>query len=319
MMRRLCLTLLLICACSLLGAQTFGEYLRLRKAYKVAQAAEVAALETLVGTRVLEVKGTITGCVSSGSSGILMLRATSGENLPIESEAIPEWLRGNQIEARLLVRAERTSEGAMLRATLLGAANEWQMREFEKTQAKSVRELQAKTAKGKKSRTVAYVLPDEKARPVYSRFIRSRNPRLGVDEADRIAKGVLYFSRVYGVDPRLIMAMVLVESGFNPSATSRAGAMGLGQLMPGTARGMGVGNAYDSVQNLFGTVRLVRGHLEKYNRQTGGDSYRALTYALAAYNAGGGAVQRHGGVPPYRETQNYVAKVINVYRRLIGS
>ncbi|MCB8931914.1 MAG: lytic transglycosylase domain-containing protein [Chthonomonadaceae bacterium] len=115
------------------------------------------------------------------------------------------------------------------------------------------------------------------------------------------------------------MAMLMVESGFDPGATSRTGAMGLGQLMPGTARGMGVGNPYDSIENLYGTVRLIRGHLDKYGKQTGNaGSYESLVLALAAYNAGGGAVARHGGVPPYRETQNYIRKVIALYERLSG-
>ncbi len=114
------------------------------------------------------------------------------------------------------------------------------------------------------------------------------------------------------------MAMVMVESGFNPSATSRTGAMGLGQLMPGTAAGMGVSHAYDSIENLYGTVRLIRNHIENYQRTTG-DGYTSLVLALAAYNAGAGAVSRHGGVPPYRETQNYVRKVISIYRALCGT
>ncbi|MER3465739.1 MAG: hypothetical protein C4340_00490, partial [Armatimonadota bacterium] len=108
--------------------------------------------------------------------------------------------------------------------------------------------------------------------------------------------------------------------GFNPSATSYKGAMGLGQLMPGTARGLGVRNAYDTYENLYGTVRLVRGHLDKYaSVGPNGQKYADLVLALAAYNAGSGAVKRHGGVPPYRETQNYIRKVIDWYKRLCGS
>ena len=119
------------------------------------------------------------------------------------------------------------------------------------------------------------------------------------------------------IEARLIMAMVMVESNFNPSAVSRAGAMGLGQLMPGTARGMGVGNAFDAHDNLYGTVRLIRGHMDKYRKQTG-DEFEGLVLALAAYNAGSGAVSKHGGVPPYRETQAYVRKVITQYQQLCG-
>ena len=104
------------------------------------------------------------------------------------------------------------------------------------------------------------------------------------------------------------MAVVAVESNFNSYATSGKGAMGLGQLMPATARGMGVQNAYDVRENLWAAVRIVRGNLERND----GD----LALALACYNAGSGAVRRYGGVPPYRETQNYIRKVIAVYLQL---
>ncbi|MDM7460854.1 MAG: lytic transglycosylase domain-containing protein, partial [bacterium] len=155
--------------------------------------------------------------------------------------------------------------------------------------------------------------------PEYAHFIRSRNPRLSQEQANQIAWAILRFSAHYGVDPRFIVAIVLVESGFNPDATSRKGAAGLGQLMPGTARGLGVVDPYDPIQNLHGTVKLVRGHLEKYWAQAGDpNGWEHVILALAAYNAGSGAVRKHGGVPPYRETQNYVRKVIRVYKQLCG-
>jgi soluble lytic murein transglycosylase-like protein len=110
------------------------------------------------------------------------------------------------------------------------------------------------------------------------------------------------------VDARLVMAVVATESNFNASATSRTGAMGLGQLMPATARGLGVRNAYDTRDNLWGAIRLVRGHLENND----GD----IALALACYNAGSGAVRRYGGVPPYRETRNYIRKVTDIYLQL---
>jgi soluble lytic murein transglycosylase-like protein len=80
---------------------------------------------------------------------------------------------------------------------------------------------------------------------------------------------------------------------------------------------MGVGNAFDAHDNLYGTVRLIRGHIDKYQRQQG-DDYNSLILALAAYNAGSGAVRRFNGVPPYRETQAYVRKVITTYEQLSG-
>jgi soluble lytic murein transglycosylase-like protein len=101
-----------------------------------------------------------------------------------------------------------------------------------------------------------------------------------------------------GVDPALLAGLVKQESGFNSNAGSGAGARGLTQLMPGTASGLGVTNILDPVQNLNGGAKYLKQQLDTF----GGD----VTKALAAYNAGPGAVQRFGGVPPYAETQNYV-------------
>ncbi len=101
-----------------------------------------------------------------------------------------------------------------------------------------------------------------------------------------------------GVDPALLAGLVKQESGFNPNAGSGAGARGLTQLMPSTAAGLGVSNVLDPVQSLNGGAKYLKQQLDTF----GGD----VTKALAAYNAGPGAVQRFGGVPPYAETQNYV-------------
>lgn len=114
-------------------------------------------------------------------------------------------------------------------------------------------------------------------------------------------------ARRHGLDPELVLAVVGVESAFQPEAVSPKGAQGLMQLMPRTAASLGVEDALDPEQNLDGGTRHLGSLLELYD----GDVERAL----AAYNAGEGAVARHGGIPPFRETRDYVRKVIERYRK----
>jgi soluble lytic murein transglycosylase-like protein len=108
----------------------------------------------------------------------------------------------------------------------------------------------------------------------------------------------------HGVDAELVKAVIQVESNYNHRAVSRKGAMGLMQLMPGTANRYGVKQAFDPRQNVEGGVRYLRDLL---------DLFRDTKLALAAYNAGEGAVQRYNGIPNYTETQNYVRKVLALY------
>lgn len=113
--------------------------------------------------------------------------------------------------------------------------------------------------------------------------------------ASKIAAG-------HNLNPKVLEALVEQESGFDPLAESKVGAQGLTQLMPGTARGLGVTDPLDPEQNLNGGAKYLKQMLNRFD----GD----LPKALAAYNAGPGAVNKYGGIPPYKETQNYVKRIM---------
>jgi soluble lytic murein transglycosylase-like protein len=104
-----------------------------------------------------------------------------------------------------------------------------------------------------------------------------------------------------GLPPILLAALLRSESGFDPRAVSPAGAQGIAQFMPATARGMGLGDPFDPAEAIPAAARLLAGHLRAFG---------SAPLALAAYNAGPGAVRRYGGVPPFRETQAYVARIM---------
>jgi len=125
-----------------------------------------------------------------------------------------------------------------------------------------------------------------------------------MDRAD-LRQLVQAISREHGVDPQLVDALVRVESAYDPNAVSRRGAMGLMQLMPATAERLKVDNPFDPEKNIRGGVKEFSRLIDQYSGN--------LQFALAAYNAGEGAVARYRGVPPFAETRNYVSRILTIY------
>lgn len=147
----------------------------------------------------------------------------------------------------------------------------------------------------------------------YAATLRVFAPGLAPPVALRLADRVIRESDAAGIDARLIVALIAVESSWNASARSPRGARGLGGLMPATAAMLGV-DAGDADANVHGTVVYLHAMLERYSRAPASERYRL---ALAAYNAGPGAVDRAGGIPPYAETRTYITRVIALWRRLV--
>ena len=161
--------------------------------------------------------------------------------------------------------------------------------------------------------TVVLVLKGGGEVGVPAAMLRGIVPDEVIEEIRPTADGPVDFERLvaesaqrHGLDPALVRAVVGVESGFQPQAVSPKGAQGLMQLMPATARDLGVTDPFDPAANLDGGSRHLSALVVRYE----GD----LTKALAAYNAGMGAVARHGGVPPYEETRKYVQRVLGRYQ-----
>ena len=333
MLARLSITLMLCAfllgmAAAVQGSDLSGEqYLKLRKSLG-AITPSISTVEhdpsNYIG-KVIEVKGCVNGIVKSSDSTSFILNCNS-KSITLNASNNPANCIQNGNSIRVLARVGPRSIVSLSDLREMGAAFDYEVTKTEKALAEKSKPTQSAKAykpAARPSMQVAQTFQmtrqaramnlSSRAMQVYSPYrnsIARFNPRLTSKQLDEITCSILACSESYGVDPRLVVAIFLAESGFRPTAISRCGAMGLGQLMPGTARGLGVSNAYDTSQNIEASIRLISGHLGKYGN---------ISLALSAYNAGPGAVKKYNGVPPYRETQNYVRKVASYYRQLCGN
>jgi hypothetical protein len=279
------------------GSTSEAEYTATRKklhAAAVGSRAEYQKLRQSTPRQALEVKGIVTGIITSNGAITVLLRLDDNETIELKAAGPREELRTG---ARLALIVSGDGPGTpsiqagiwdLPPAPLAAVPEPAEVAAPERPAALSGRGL------------------DQLSR--CQRAISTLNPRLHADQVNLIANNITQFSSYHGVDPYLIVAIIGAESRFNPNARSYKGAMGLGQLMPSTAAGMGVQHPYDPTENLAAAVALIRSHLNKYS----GDPNQ-VALALAAYNAGSGAVRKYGGVPPYRETRNYIWKVYEYY------
>ena len=299
------------------GASPEVEYekqLRSLKAADVVSLAQYQQVRLAEPTRALQLSGSIQGVMQTGEQRVIILSLVDGCSLEVRaSQDHAEMRIGSRV--RCLVRPrdgslysaldlvdmtwDRTPVDVLAeaaRAALKLPVKDKQ--EVARSAAELRRQQQQVTARG--------------GDPVLTvkRAIASLNPRLSGREIDAYANAIFTFCDRYGLrDPYLVVAVIAAESRFNPNARSHKGAAGLGQLMPATAAAHGV-DPYDPVANLEVAVRILKRNLDKYD----GD----ILKALAAYNAGTGAVKRYGGVPPFRETRNYLWTIYEYWCWLRG-
>jgi len=308
---------------------------------------ELAMRPAAFRNRLVEIRGAVTGHARRDEGATLIV--SSGE-LTYLVEVAPgqaeEVEVGHTVRILARVRELETSdassenpEGTTAVAPAAGSlamvaiTSEYEAAEWEQEQARRAALARSRAARSQAARAAAARDRRLRSRAArrqlasrsysilekYTEAVLYFNRRLNPVQATRIARSIIGYSNAYGLDARLVMAVIAVESNFRADAVSRVGAMGLGQLMPGTARDLGVQNPWNPDENIAGATRLLRGHLERMRRvPTGTVTEEQLHLALACYNAGLGAVKKYKGVPPYRETKNYVKKVTRLYRQMCG-
>ena len=160
-------------------------------------------------------------------------------------------------------------------------------------------------------------VPTPVIQTLLNNYIASENTSLSAEERQYMTDNIIYYSYQYGVDPLVMASLFSTESNFHQSSRSSVGAIGLGQIMPATAVALGV-NPYDLKENIEGACSYLSTQIKNFSNEE-----YPVELALAAYNAGPGAVRKYGGIPPYSETQNYVKKIrskyFNLYNQMLGA
>lgn len=333
------------------GAIPTDEYLALRRHLGFERGltyATVARDWTAYLGRTFEVAGTVNGYMrgESGVTFMVSLRDGSAVTLTAPARDASQITRATSLSLRVLVRVREGVIGNIVPLETLAVADDAEVRYRERLAQEQLARAQARREARRRQSSATYTVTGSnvKVRPLagavsnlselarkhlspeaqaiygaYARFIAGWNKRLSADQVDAITVSILYFAERHKVDPRLIVALIIAESDFRPNTTSHKGAMGLGQLMPDEARAFKLTNPYDPIQNVRVAVNMLRMKLDMYRDKDappGQLSMRQIALAMAAYNAGAGAVKKYGGIPPYRETQRYVQRVLNLYRRL---
>ena len=286
--------------------------------------------------KVIEVKGVVTGSARRQGGGTVVVHAgDSNVEYVIEVGAdVPESTLDTGQNIRVLGKVTLLAGSSQPELRAIAVVGEYDALQVEQERTYLAQQQRAQEARREATHrqlasrgTPANFTRRPPSAPADMNAVVSRyrdavlyfNHRLNAWEAERIARSIINYSNRYGLDARLVMAVIACESNFNPNAVSRAGAQGLGQLMPGTAAGLGVGDAFDAEENLDGATRLLRNHLDHMSGGNGrAPTIREIQLALACYNAGAGAVHKYKGIPPYRETQNYVKKITRLYLQFCG-
>lgn len=333
------------------------QYLKLRRLHKTDRSiryADVSARPADFLQKVIEVRGTVNGAIrrDSGLAFLLTLEDKSAILLEAPSADEPIVSQVNNQSVRVLARVSEAKNGNIVPLEVLGVAydSEVSLKEEEAARkeadelARRKAEEQARQAAAANRRSYASrggyggqgsplltgPVSDLARRalgdypealaiyPSYKAYIHRCNKRLTERQLDDITTSLLYYSAAHKVDPRLVVAVFIAESDFDPRCTSHKGAMGLGQIMPDEAQKHRVRDPYDPMENVRASIALLKEKLVRYSEGApdGQLTLRQVQLALAAYNAGPGAVKKYGGIPPYRETQGYIKRILKTYGEL---